>query len=128
MNGTPAFGPQPPQFSSRQVELMTELAKASTKRLADMFAGAVHALQYAANPEAIPQAAHALRELNIPITDKAVAAAAGNLKDKTAELQLSWEKAKGGHVFSGWTLVGSNRCTIGRSSPSRGGALRLVRE
>lgn len=103
MNGAAPAPWQPPPLTTRQIELIGELSLLDTKvRFGAMFEGAIYTLHQAANPEALPQAAHSLRELmekleglkNIPITGKSIEDGAGNLGQKTRQLHEDWKRAK----------------------------------
>jgi hypothetical protein len=103
MDGADSTPAKPIQLSPRQIELVQELSALNTKFLfGKMFEGAIYALHNPANPEALPQAAHSLRELmekleiviGIPVTDKAVVDGDGSLGQKARELRDQWNKAK----------------------------------
>ncbi len=102
MDGADSTPAKPIQLSPRQIELVQELSLLSTKySFGRMFEGAIYTLHNPANPEALPQAAHSLRELmekleiviGIPVTDKAVADGDGSLGQKTRELRDQWNIA-----------------------------------
>jgi len=103
MDGADNSQTTPIQLSQQQTELIRELTLITTKfNFGQMFEGAIHALRSTSNPEALPQAAHSLRELmeklegvkGIPVTDKAVADGEGSLGEKTRELHNDWKVAK----------------------------------
>jgi hypothetical protein len=103
MDGADNAPGKPIQLSSRQIELVHELSLVSAKfNFGQMFEGAIHALHNSSNPEALPQAAHSLRELmeklegvrGIPVTDKAIVDGDGSLGQKTRELHAQWNAAK----------------------------------
>ena len=90
------------QLTMRQRGLAKELSQISAKfDLGAMLEGACHALRDQSNPEALPQAAHSLRELmeklegvrGIPITDAGIAEADGSLGEKTKQLAAQWAVA-----------------------------------
>lgn len=103
MDGADSTPDKPIQLSPRQIELVQELSLLSTKyNFGRMFEGAIYALNNSANPEALPQTAHSLRELmekleiviGIPVTDKALIDGDGSLGQKTRELRDHWSTAK----------------------------------
>lgn len=82
-------------LSGQQRTLFRALAKKDSE-LAKMYYGAIHVLSDNKNPEALPLAAHAIREMmeKIPeIIDVPVKAQKENLKGKIREVEDFWKRA-----------------------------------
>jgi hypothetical protein len=93
----PGPDPRVPLAMSGQRRALLEALTERDRRLADMYAGSLHALGHTANPDRVAQAAHSIRELieklpayiAIPVPERPP-----SLKPEVQRVIADWKKAK----------------------------------
>lgn len=94
--GSASSAPAPPLVLSGQRRAVLDALSEQDRRLADMYAGALHVIGQSSNPERLPQAAHSIRELieKLPrYLDVPTPTAPPSLKEEVRSLVTAWREA-----------------------------------